>query len=122
MLLAELTGAEGADTFATLFDGGGPGFLIAFLIWKATKLGEKIGAQLSQIREQWTKSQRLQLRHFETEETLLRELAEERAQWDATREAKQAMSAAMMELSGRLDAIERRQDRIQADASREARL
>ena len=120
MVLAELAKPEGADAFAALFDGGGPGFLIAFLLWKLTKRGDELSGELSKLREEWTNNQRLQIRHFESEEQLLRDLAEERAQWDAAREARQAVNAAMMEMSGRLDSIERRQDRMQENAGREA--
>ncbi len=121
MLIAELAKPEGADTFAALLDGGGPGFVIAFLLWKLTKIGDKLSGDLHKLREEWTKNQRLQVQHFESEEKLLRELAEERAHWDAAREAKQAVNAAMMEMSGRLDSIERRQDRMQEDAGRRVR-
>ncbi len=71
----------------TLIEGGGSGTLIGIGLWRLGTVAREFVREFKAAREQWRDDQRAMRKHYSTEEKLLRELKEERAQEKAVREA-----------------------------------
>lgn len=66
-----LAAADAAEPIAALLDGGGPGFLIAWILWRLSRLATRAEAKLAEACD-------AQRRHHETMKSLLVELRAQR--------------------------------------------
>lgn len=91
---------------------GGTGVVLAIAAWRIGNAAKQAVDTFKAAVSQWREDAKAQRAHFESEEQLLRELRDERKTWDAARSAEANWRRSMMEVTNRLDDIDRRLDRV----------
>ena len=95
---------------AALIEGGGAGgvTLVGLALWRIGTMCKSGLAEVKSALAEWRHEAKVRLAHYTTEETLLRELKDERSQWQAQSEAEATMRRELMKFRADFDSLERR--------------